>query len=220
MANQLGKPPAELVAVTKTFSADQIEPVIQSGCRVFGENRVQEAQSKWPSLKEKYPGIELHLIGPLQSNKAKDAVALFDVIQTIDRKKIASAVHREMKRQSRPCRLFVQVNIGSEAQKAGVAPEEVRSFVSWCRDEEGLNIAGLMCIPPIGENPGPYFALMRKMGRENGVLFSTDDGCRKNPKTQVATTDASKRKAIFDHCPETDARGKSVSPNSGMLLKT
>ena len=166
MAAQLDRPPAELVAVTKTFEAEDIEAVIQSGCRVFGENRVQEAQSKWPALKKKYPDIELHLIGPLQSNKAKDAVALFDVIQTIDRKKIAKAVHREIERQSRTCRLFVQVNIGSEPQKAGIGPEEAQSFVSWCRNEEGIDITGLMCIPPFGENPGPYFALLRKLGRE------------------------------------------------------
>ncbi|MCP5000532.1 MAG: YggS family pyridoxal phosphate-dependent enzyme [Hyphomicrobiales bacterium] len=158
-----------LVAVSKTFDAETIAPVIAAGQRVFGENRVQEAQGKWPALKERMPDVELHLIGPLQSNKAADAVALFDIIETVDREKIAKALAQEMQKQQRQPKLFVQVNTGSEPQKAGVAPEEVMEFVNSCRSVHGLSIAGLMCIPPFDENPGPHFALLEKLGREAGV---------------------------------------------------
>ncbi|MBP2551317.1 pyridoxal phosphate enzyme (YggS family) [Neorhizobium galegae] len=158
-----------LVAVSKTFEADAIRPVIAAGQRVFGENRVQESQGKWPQLKSETPGIELHLIGPLQSNKAADAVALFDVIETVDREKIARAVATEMQTQGKPCRLYVQVNIGMEPQKAGIAPKETVAFVDFCRKELGLSVEGLMCIPPADDNPGPYFALLAKLGREAGV---------------------------------------------------
>ncbi|MDN5928023.1 MAG: YggS family pyridoxal phosphate-dependent enzyme [Hyphomicrobiales bacterium] len=158
-----------LVAVSKTFSADDIRPVTDAGQRVFGENRVQEAQAKWPGLKADHPGIELHLIGPLQSNKAKEAVALFDVIETVDREKIAAALATEMKKQDRSPRLFVQVNIGSEPQKAGIDPREAVAFVERCRNTHGLMIEGLMCIPPVDENPGPHFALLEKLAREAGV---------------------------------------------------
>jgi uncharacterized pyridoxal phosphate-containing UPF0001 family protein len=135
-----------LVAVSKTFDADAMRPVIAAGQRVFGENRVQEAEGKWPALREETADIELHLIGPLQSNKAADAVALFDVIETIDREKIAGAIAKEMARQGRAVRVYVQVN-----------------------EEHGLSVEGLMCIPPIDENPGPHFALLRKLAREAGV---------------------------------------------------
>ncbi|XEN32543.1 PLP dependent protein [Ensifer sp. WSM1721] len=155
-----------LVAVSKTFGAEAIRPVIAAGQRVFGENRVQEAQAKWPELRNETPNLELHLIGPLQSNKAADAVALFDVIETIDREKIARAVSAEMKRQGRNLRLYVQVNTGLEPQKAGVAPEETVAFVRFCRGELGLNIEGLMCIPPFEENPGPHFALLAKLAAQ------------------------------------------------------
>lgn len=158
-----------LVAVTKTHDGDVIRPVLERGHRVFGENRVQEAQGKWPQLREEFNNIELHLIGPLQSNKAEDAVALFDVIETIDREKIARAIAREMKKQDRKLRLYVQVNTGEEEQKAGVAPREVPDFVSFCRTELDLQIEGLMCIPPFDENPGPHFALLRKLAAENAV---------------------------------------------------
>ncbi|TCD15976.1 YggS family pyridoxal phosphate-dependent enzyme [Oricola cellulosilytica] len=158
-----------LVAVSKTFEADAIRPVIDAGQRVFGENRVQEAQAKWPEMKAEFPDIELHLIGPLQSNKAKDAVALFDVIETIDRDKIARAVAGEMKKQARHPRLYVQVNTGLEEQKAGVAPDDCATFLALCRHDLGLAIEGLMCIPPADENPGPHFALLRKLATENGV---------------------------------------------------
>jgi pyridoxal phosphate enzyme (YggS family) len=158
-----------LVAVSKTFDADAIRPAIEAGQRVFGENRVQESQGKWPALKSETPDVELHLIGPLQSNKAADAVALFDVIETIDREKIARAVAAEMKRQGKVLRLYVQVNTGLEPQKAGVAPDDVPAFLAFCRSELGLSIEGLMCIPPAEENPGPHFALLAKLAARNGV---------------------------------------------------
>jgi PLP dependent protein len=158
-----------LVAVSKTFSADEIRPVIEAGQRVFGENRVQEAQAKWPALKAAFPHLELHLIGPLQSNKAREAVALFDVIETVDREKIAAALAAEMKKQGKAPRLYVQVNTGSEPQKAGIEPREALAFVKRCRDVHGLAIEGLMCIPPAEENPGPHFALLEKLSLEVGA---------------------------------------------------
>ncbi len=158
-----------LVAVSKTFDADDIKPVLEAGQRVFGENRVQEAQAKWPGLREAFSGIELHLIGPLQSNKAGEAVALFDVIQTVDREKIAAALAAEMKKQGRNPKLFVQVNTGLEEQKAGIDPRETVAFVARCRYVHGLTIEGLMCIPPADENPGPHFALLKKLASECGV---------------------------------------------------
>jgi pyridoxal phosphate enzyme (YggS family) len=158
-----------LVAVSKTFGATAIRPVLEAGQRLFGENRVQEAEAKWPGLKAGFPGIELHLIGPLQSNKAANAVALFDVIETIDRDKIAAAIAGEMRKQGRHPRLYVQVNIGCEPQKAGVAPSDAAAFVKRCQEVHGLAIEGLMCIPPVDENPGPYFALLEKLAREAGV---------------------------------------------------
>ena len=158
-----------LVAVSKTFEAADIRPVIEAGQRVFGENRVQEAQAKWPALKAAFPEIELHLIGPLQSNKAKEAVALFHVIETVDREKIAAELAKEIARQGRTPRLYVQVNTGSEPQKAGIEPREAVAFVARCREVHGLAIEGLMCIPPADENPGPHFALLEKLGEEAGV---------------------------------------------------
>ena len=158
-----------LVAVSKTFEADAIRPVIEAGQRVFGENRVQEAQAKWPTLKAEFPDIELHLIGPLQSNKAKEAVALADVIETVDREKIAAELAKEILRQGRAPKLYVQVNTGSEPQKAGIEPRDAVAFVARCRDVHGLAIEGLMCIPPADENPGPHFALLEKLSKEAGV---------------------------------------------------
>ncbi|MEJ1159772.1 YggS family pyridoxal phosphate-dependent enzyme [Prosthecomicrobium sp. N25] len=158
-----------LVAVSKTFDADAIRPVIAAGQRVFGENRVQEAKAKWPALREETPGIELHLIGPLQSNKAREAVELFDVIHTVDREKIAAALAEEMRRLGRSPRLLVQVNTGLEPQKAGIDPREAVAFVERCRTAHGLAIAGLMCIPPVEDQPGPHFALLEKLAREAGV---------------------------------------------------
>ncbi|MER2536979.1 MAG: YggS family pyridoxal phosphate-dependent enzyme [Rhizobiaceae bacterium] len=158
-----------LVAVSKTFDAPEIRPVLEAGHRTFGENRVQEAQAKWPALREEFPGIELHLIGPLQSNKAKEAVVLFDVIETVDREKIAAELAREMSRQGRAPKLYVQVNTGLEPQKAGIAPREAAAFVRRCREAHGLAVEGLMCIPPADENPGPHFALLEKLAGEAGV---------------------------------------------------
>ncbi|WP_137133661.1 YggS family pyridoxal phosphate-dependent enzyme [Rhizobium sp. FKY42] len=158
-----------LVAVSKTFDVDAIRPVIAAGQRVFGENRVQESEGKWPQLKAETDGIELHLIGPLQSNKAADAVALFDVIETVDREKIARAIASEMRKQGKTLSLYVQVNIGMEPQKAGIEPKETVAFVNFCRGELGLTIEGLMCIPPAEDHPGPYFALLRKLAGEAGV---------------------------------------------------
>jgi PLP dependent protein len=158
-----------LVAVSKTFEAERIRPLLAAGQRVFGENRVQEAQGKWPALNAEFPGVELHLIGPLQSNKAKEAVALFDVIETVDREKIAEALAAEIKKQGKHPKLFVQVNTGLEEQKAGVKPRECVAFVERCRTIHGLSIEGLMCIPPADENPGPHFALLEKLANQCGV---------------------------------------------------
>ena len=159
----------QLIVVSKTFEADAIKPVLDAGHRVFGENRVQESQGKWPALIDQYKDVELHLIGPLQSNKSADAVALFDVIHTVDRDKIAKSLAAEMRKQDKFPRLFVQVNTGEEAQKAGVAPGETKEFVERCRSAHGLEIEGLMCIPPLDENPGPHFALLRKLAKTCGL---------------------------------------------------
>ena len=166
---KVGAGAVRLVAVSKTFEAAEIRPVIEAGQRLFGENRVQEAQGKWPDLKSEFPDVELHLIGPLQSNKAREAVALFDVIETIDREKIAAELAKEIAKQGKTPKLYVQVNTGSEPQKAGVEPREAVAFVSRCREVHGLAIKGLMCIPPAGENPGPHFALLAKLAGEAGV---------------------------------------------------
>ena len=158
-----------LVAAAKTFGPDAVEPVIAAGQRVFGENRVQEAKEKWPPLQARHGGLELHLVGPLQSNKARDAVALFDAIHSVDRDSLAAALAKEIARQGRRPLLFAEVNIGAEPQKAGVAPQEVDAFLAACRDRHGLAISGLMCIPPEGEAPAPYFALTAKIARGNGL---------------------------------------------------
>jgi pyridoxal phosphate enzyme (YggS family) len=158
-----------LVAISKTFGPEAIEPVIGEGQRVFGENRVQEAKAKWPALKARHPGIELHLVGSLQSNKAKDAVALFDAIHSVDRPSLAEALAREIAKQGRKPTLFVEVNTGAEPQKAGVLPEDTDAFVRACRERYGLAIGGLMCIPPADEPPAPHFALTAKIARRNGL---------------------------------------------------
>lgn len=158
-----------LIAVSKTFDADDIRPVLVAGQRVFGENRVQEAMGKWPALRQDFAGIELHLIGPLQSNKAKEAVATFDVIHTIDREKIARALKDEMTAQGRDLPCFIQVNTGEEPQKAGIAPKEADAFIRLCREDIGLTVIGLMCIPPVEEAPGPHFALLQKIATRNGL---------------------------------------------------
>jgi len=158
-----------LIAVSKTFGAAAITPVIEAGQHVFGENRVQEAKTKWPGLMSTYPGIVLHLIGPLQSNKAKEAVALFDAIHSVDRPSICEALAREIKSQKKQPELFVQLNTGEEPQKAGVSPGEADAFIASCRDRYGLVISGLMCIPPVDDAPAPHFALTAKIAGRNGL---------------------------------------------------
>jgi pyridoxal phosphate enzyme (YggS family) len=158
-----------LIAVSKTFGAEAIEPVIRAGQRVFGENRVQEARAKWPTLRGAHAGLALHLIGPLQSNKAKEAVALFDAIHSVDRVSIAEALAKEIARQGRHPQLFVEINTGAEAQKAGVLPQDADAFIRACREDHGLEIAGLMCIPPFEEAPAPHFALTAKIAARNGL---------------------------------------------------
>lgn len=166
-----GRDPASvtLVAISKTFGADAIEPVITAGQRVFGENRVQEAKAKWPPLLGRHPGLELHLVGTLQSNKARDAVALFDAIHSVDRASLAEALAREIARQSRRPLLFVEINTGAEPQKSGVVPHDADSFLAACRDRYGISISGLMCIPPLDEAPAPHFALTAQIARRNGL---------------------------------------------------
>jgi len=168
---RFGAPPqrVELIAVSKTFDATAIRPFLDAGQRLFGENRVQEAQAKWPELRASYDGIELHLIGPLQTNKAREAVAVFDVIQTVDRDKLAGVLKTEMERAGKQLPVFVQVNIGLEEQKAGIPPAEAVAFVERCRTEHRLQVEGLMCIPPDGAAAGPFFAHLAALGREAGV---------------------------------------------------
>ena len=168
---EAGRDPAgvTLVAISKTFGAEAIEPVIAAGQRVFGENRVQEAKAKWPALLARHDGLALHLVGPLQSNKARDAVALFDAIHSLDRDSLAAALAKEMARQSRGPALFVEINTGAEPQKAGVLPQDADGFIAACRERHGLAIAGLMCIPPFEEAPAPHFALTAQIARRNGL---------------------------------------------------
>jgi hypothetical protein len=170
-AREAGRDPAavNLVAVTKTFHEADILPVLAAGHRIYGENRVQEAKAKWPPLKARFPGIELHLVGPLQSNKTKEAVTLFDAIHSIDRPKIADAVAGEMARQGRRLKLLIQVNTGEEPQKAGIMPKGAPAFVRYCREDLKLEIAGLMCIPPVDEEPAIHFAFLAKLARETGL---------------------------------------------------
>src|SRR5580658_8985454 len=158
-----------LIAVSQTFDAAAITPVIAAGARVFGENRVQEAKAKWPGLMSAYPGMALHLIGPLQSNKAKEAVALFDAIHSVDRPSICEALAKEINSQKRQPELFVQLNTGEEPQKAGIAPSEADAFIASCREKYGLTISGLMCIPPLDDAPAPHFALTAKIAARNGL---------------------------------------------------
>lgn len=166
-----GRAPGDisLIAVSKTFDAEAIVPVLEAGQRVFGENRVKESAFKWPGLRARYSGVELHLIGPLQTNKVKEALALFDVIQTLDRERLVNALVRERDAGTRLPRLFIQVNIGEEEQKAGVLPVEADAFITRCRDGLGLEIEGLMCIPPVDEDPAPHFRRLGEIARRNGL---------------------------------------------------
>ncbi len=170
-ARAAGRAPGDitLVAVSKTNGADKVQELIDAGQRVFGENRVQEAQEKFPALKARHPDLELHLIGPLQTNKARDAVALFDVIQSVDRDKLAASLAKEMEKAGRQLACFIQVNTGEEPQKAGVLPADLDAFVATCRDTYKLKVVGLMCIPPVDEEPALHFALLAKMAARNGL---------------------------------------------------
>ena len=191
-----------LIAVSKTFEAPDIVPVLEAGQRLFGENRVQEAKGKWPALKAQYPDVVLHLIGPLQSNKAKEAVALFDAIHTIDREKIARAIAAEMAAQGKRLELFIQVNTGEEPQKAGVMPKEAAAFAALCRDELKLAIAGLMCIPPVDEEPAVHFAFLAKLAGELGFK-QLSMGMSDDFETAIAfgATDVRVGSAIFGSRP-------------------
>jgi len=158
-----------LLAVSKTYDAEAIEPVIAAGQRAFGENRVREAIAKWPPLRERNPGLELHLIGPLQSNKARDAIALFDAIHAVDRSSLCAVLAKEIQKQGRMPLMFVQVNTGAEPQKAGVLPEQADTFIADCRRSHDLVVSGLMCIPPVDEAPAPHFALTAEIAKRNGL---------------------------------------------------
>jgi len=160
-----------LIAVSKTVGAHALEAALAAGHRTFGENRVQEAKAKWPALRARYPDIELHLIGPLQTNKVKEAVGLFDVIHTVDRPRLSAALAAEIARQERHPRLLIEINTGAEPQKAGVLPQAAAAFIAMCRERDGLDPQGLMCIPPIGEPAGPHFALLAKLAADNGLRF-------------------------------------------------
>jgi PLP dependent protein len=169
-AEQAGRAaPVTLIAVSKTVGPLALEAALEAGQRTFGENRVQEAKAKWPALRERYPDIELHLIGPLQSNKVKDAVALFDFIHTVDRPRLSAALAVEIARQGRHPGLLIEVNTGGEPQKAGVLPQDAEAFITLCRERDRLDPQGLMCIPPIGEPPGPHFALLAKLAARHGL---------------------------------------------------
>lgn len=172
-ASDYGRDPSSitLVAVSKTFPAEAVEPVLAAGQRVFGENYVQEAKAKWPRLRERHEGVELHMIGPLQSNKAREAVELFDVIHTLDRPSLAQALAKEIARQGKRPRLLVQVNTGEEPQKGGVIPGEVDAFLEACRSQYGLEIEGLMCIPPAEDPPSPHFALLNTIAGRHGLKW-------------------------------------------------
>ncbi len=166
-------PATHLVAVAKGHGKERIAPVLEAGHRLFGENRVQEAKAKWPELRAAFPGVELHLIGPLQTNKVREALDLFDAIHSLDRPRLAEALKAELEKRasSKPLTLFVEVNTGEEPQKAGVAPKETETFVRRCRDDMGLPVEGLMCIPPLNEEPAPHFALLQKLARQCGLSF-------------------------------------------------
>ena len=199
-ARDFGRDPAgiTLVAVSKTFPAEAIEPVLGAGQRVFGENYVQEAKAKWGPLRHRYPGVELHLIGPLQSNKAGDAVRLFDAIHTLDRDSLAAALAKEIGKAGRAPRLLVQVNTGEEPQKGGVMPGDADAFIAGCRDKHGLAIEGLMCIPPADEPPSPHFGLLAKIAKRNGLkLLSMGMSADFEAAIQLGATHVRVGSAIF-----------------------
>ena len=191
---------ATLVAVSKTFGSEDIRPVLAAGQRHFGENRVQESQSKWPALRREFPGVTLHLIGPLQSNKAEDAVALFDVIHTLDRPKIAMALAAAIKKQGKPVEVMIEVNTGEEPQKAGIKPRDTAGFLDHCRATLGLNVTGLMCIPPQEEEPAVHFAFLAKLARElNLAKLSMGMSADFETALQFGATHIRVGSAIFGH---------------------
>lgn len=216
---EAGREPSSvtLIAVSKTFPADAIMPVIAAGQRVFGENRVQEAKAKWPALRAAHPDIELHLIGPLQSNKAREAVALFDAIHAVDRASLAEALAKEIGKQGRHPTLFVEVNTGEEPQKAGILPGEADAFIKACRETYGLTIAGLMCIPPVEEAPGPHFALTAKIAARNGLeLLSMGMSADFASAIAFGATHVRVGTAIFGRRPPHAASGQKKSPDAGL----
>jgi len=195
-----------LIAISKTFAADEIVPVIEAGQRLFGENRVQEAKAKWPALRERFKGIELHLVGPLQSNKVKEALSLFDAIHSVDRPKLAAELAKEIQKEGRAPQLFVQVNTGAEPQKAGVLPEETDAFIKECRESYSLEIAGLMCIPPVEEAPAPHFALTKKIAERNGLkLLSMGMSADFESAINFGATHVRVGSAIFGSRPKIEA---------------
>jgi PLP dependent protein len=188
----------QLIAVSKTFPAEAIEPVIKAGHRIFGENYVQESAAKWPALRGIYPDAKVHMIGPLQSNKAADAVRLFDAIHTLDRESLASALAKEITKQGRKPLLFVQVNTGAEPQKGGIATDQTHAFVARCRDVHGLEISGLMCIPPFDQTPSPHFGLLQKLARDaNLPLLSMGMSADYEAAIQLGATHVRVGSAIF-----------------------
>jgi pyridoxal phosphate enzyme (YggS family) len=170
-ARAAGREPSaiHLVAISKIQPLERIEAVLAEGQRVFGENRVQEAAGKWPAFRERYPGVELHLVGPLQTNKVRQALELFDVIHSVDRDRLARKLAEGFAETGRPLPCFIQINTGEEPQKAGCLPAEVDAFIARCRDDYGLPVAGLMCIPPVDEEPSLHFALLGKIAARNGL---------------------------------------------------
>ena len=203
-ARAAGRDPDDitLVAVSKTHGADRVRELLDAGQRVFGENRVQEAQEKFPSLKTEYPDLELHLIGPLQTNKVRDAVTLFDVIQSVDRDKLAAALAKEMDRTGRRPTCYIQVNTGEEPQKAGVLPNHVDAFVASCRETHRLPVVGLMCIPPVDEEPSLHFALLAKMADRNGLpVVSMGMSADYETAVRLGATHVRVGTALFGHRP-------------------
>jgi len=198
----------QLIAVSKTHPAERIRPLLQAGHRLFAENRVQEAQGKWSALRQDFPDLSLHLIGPLQSNKVREAVALFDVIQTVDRDKLARALADEMARTGKQLGLFIQINTGAEPQKAGILPSDADSFIRACVENYKLRIQGLMCIPPVEEDPAPHFAILAKMAQEHG-LAQLSMGMSGDYGQAIAggATHVRVGTAIFGHRPPLTARG-------------
>ena len=201
-AEDAGREPGSvsLVAVSKTFGAEDIRPVLDAGQRIFGENRVQESAGKWPELRADYPDVELHLIGPLQTNKVREACVLFDVIETVDRESLAVALAQERGKRGRLPRLLVQVNTGEEEQKAGVAPQDADAFLAACRERWELPVEGLMCIPPADEPPSPHFALLATIARRNGLsVLSMGMSADFEAAVQLGATHVRVGSAIFGH---------------------